>query len=125
MNKLHNRHGFTVLEGLVVCLALIVAGLAGYATVSHLHHASQPPAAPAACSLKNVPAQFCERAKKAGYYCPSWAAKPGEMAPDFCYKIQSTAQPNPTTTPQQCGCREFNNCAPQSACEGQSSSGKP
>ena len=42
------------------------------------------------CSINGVPAQqFCARAKQATWYHrPSWAAKPGQIVSDICYKVQ-------------------------------------
>jgi flagellar basal body-associated protein FliL len=37
----------------------------------------------------NVPQAFQVRAKSLGYYCPSWAAKPGEIVPTICYKLNN------------------------------------
>lgn len=34
-----------------------------------------------------VPQQFVEKAESLGYYCPSWAAKPGEVASGVCLKL--------------------------------------
>lgn len=34
-----------------------------------------------------VPDDSQARAKTAGYYCPSWDAKPGEFTPNFCASL--------------------------------------
>ena len=36
-----------------------------------------------------VPVQSVQRAKSAGYYCPSWDAKPGSIVPTVCYKLDN------------------------------------
>ena len=49
---------------------------------------SQPAASSPACTIKGVPASLCVKAKSLGYYCPSWDARPGQIVPDYCYKVQ-------------------------------------
>lgn len=34
-----------------------------------------------------VPEKYVKKAKSLGYYCPSWAAKPGEIASDTCLTL--------------------------------------
>ena len=38
--------------------------------------------------LQSIPVQSREKAKKAGYYCPSWDAQPGEIVSNICIKIR-------------------------------------
>jgi hypothetical protein len=38
---------------------------------------------------QTVPYRYAEKAKSLGYYCPSWDAKPGEIAPTICYKLDN------------------------------------
>lgn len=84
--------------------ALIIGGL-----VWHYHkpyyHSSQPsstnitqPTSPPTNSsgnhpLSSVPAGSRQRAKAAGYYCPSWDARPGQVSPSICYPIYDNTHP--------------------------------
>lgn len=36
---------------------------------------------------QSVPEQFWSKARALGYYCPSWDAKPGEIASNACIKL--------------------------------------
>jgi len=75
---------------------LIVAGVI-VLWISHNHHtpASVPPATSHAAAPNQtltaggepVPTSEVARAKKAGYYCPSWDAQPGQVSSGVCLPL--------------------------------------
>jgi hypothetical protein len=90
MNR--RQAGFSPIELLLIMIVIIGLIVIGW-TIYIRHNPSGESAAAGsssnktACSISGVPEQFCARAKKAGYYCPSWDVKPGQVAPAICYKI--------------------------------------
>jgi hypothetical protein len=43
---------------------------------------------PKICVNNGVPAQFCSKAMKLGYYCPSWNAKKNEFTSNICIRLE-------------------------------------
>lgn len=75
----------------LVILGLVMAAVAGVvlwysaglSVTQHLAPASKPITA----GGREVPAGSAERAKAAGYYCPSWDARPGQVTSFICVKL--------------------------------------
>jgi hypothetical protein len=42
------------------------------------------------CKQNNIPANSCSRAMQLHEYCPSWDAKPGQIAPAICIELKLT-----------------------------------
>jgi len=87
--------------------ALVIVLAAGALAYQHYHRPAPPtvqmqpakgPSTPGPIQtgghpLSSVPAQSQQRAKAAGYYCPSWDASPGQVSPSICYPIYDDTQP--------------------------------
>jgi hypothetical protein len=90
----HRKVSFNKLVYILMILEVIILCFIGWEIYSYHQTSNQVKldnnANPkqTSCSISGVPAQFCTRAKQDGYYCPSWDAKPGQIAPDICYKVK-------------------------------------
>lgn len=100
-----NHLGFSNIEGLLIVVIVGIIGFSGwyvysadknanqaYNSVSNSQPMHSSPKKPTAGGVtyengKLVPADSQARAKEAGYYCPSWDAKPGAASADFCVTL--------------------------------------
>jgi len=77
---------------------IIIAGLAVW--WPGFHHAPKPspasktseqqsprPTQPPTAGGRPIPQQFWAKARSLGYYCPSWAAQPGQIVSHACIKL--------------------------------------
>ncbi len=89
------RAGFSVIEVLLILVVVIAVSGMGWIMYTHIEASKNSTTTggtsdsnQTSCSINGVPEQLCARAKQAGYYCPSWDTKPGQVAPEICFKVQ-------------------------------------
>jgi flagellar basal body-associated protein FliL len=78
----------------IILLVVLVAGLLVIHRINQESHSSLKSVSKSRTSSQPltaggvvVPAYLQTRAKKVGYYCPSWAAKPGQVSTTICMPL--------------------------------------
>ena len=88
-----NRKKIKFISVIILLVFLVIGALVIY----RLHeesHSTRSPASNSTTSNKpltaggvTVPTYLQARARKMGYYCPSWAAKPGQVSTTICLPL--------------------------------------
>ena len=87
--EIKKRKSAVIIGIVLIGAAIIVVGLLIFRQNNSTKVQNTPPRESSSLTVggEPVPAESQAEARRLGYYCPSWDAKPGQVAPDICLKL--------------------------------------